>query len=175
MKVVAGNLAIYKVATLLPYNLFFIPNSILRTDFVVIAENSKNKFFLTQYYKKYLSLFTIITIPIVIIMFFYAKYIILFVFGENYIEAAPLLKIFSISVFVTFMIRSPLGNILNAIGKASWNVINAYITVVTNIILNYYFIKEYGILGAAFATTFSLSLGAIVSIILFYLYVKKLN
>lgn len=165
--------AIYKVATIIPFNLLFIPSSILKADYVYLAENfiSSNK--LINYLKKYWSIFSVLSLLVFVVFFINSKLMISLLFGASYTEAHYILRILVIGVIGAMMFRSLFGNILLAVGKANWNVINAFIIIILNIILNYFLIHRFGIIGAAYAMTISLWIGGVISGIMFMFYLKR--
>jgi len=168
-------LAIYKVATLIPMNLVFLPNTFLTTDFVYLANNYLNTRILKSYYFNYLKIFIPITILISVVLWSLSNYYIPFLFGEKYIDAIKILEILIFGLIALFLLRIPLGNILAAIGKANWNTYNAFFLVLLNIPLTIIFVINYGVIGAAYATIFVFWISGLISLGLFYYYLKKIK
>jgi O-antigen/teichoic acid export membrane protein len=50
-------------------------------------------------------------------------------------------------------------------GRSKLNLINISFILVTNILLNLFFIPKYGVSGAALATTISISLGGVIALL----------
>jgi O-antigen/teichoic acid export membrane protein len=167
--------ALYKVATIIPYNLIFIPMSFMVTDFVLIAENFKDIYFLKKQAKKYIILFSVLVIVILIPIYLFSKPLIKIIFGNNYENSYQIARVLIIGIAGGFVFRIPFGNILGAVGKAHWNVLNAYCMLLLNILLDYFFIIKYGAIGAAYATSILMWASGIVSFSMFLLYVKKLE
>ena len=168
-------IALYKVATIIPYNLIFIPISFMMTDFVLIAENFKNIYFLKKQAKKYIIIFSVLVIVILIPIYLFSKPLIKIIFGNNYENSYQIARVLIIGIAGGFVFRIPFGNILGAVGKAHWNVFNAYCMLFINILLDYFFIIKYGAIGAAYATSIIMWASGIVSFSMFLLYVKKLE
>jgi O-antigen/teichoic acid export membrane protein len=166
-------IAEYKVASILPQNLLFIPNSFFVADFVSISENKSNKSYLNKYVLNTSLLMFIISIVFSIFIFLFGEIIIITLFGSDYINSLEILKILSIGLIGSFSLRIPMGNVLSALGKANWNAVMSYITLVTAVILNLLLIPNYGALGAAYATTFSMWLSGIIGIIMYKLYIFR--
>ncbi|MDZ7796611.1 MAG: oligosaccharide flippase family protein [Candidatus Marinimicrobia bacterium] len=164
--------ATYKVATLIPLNLLFIPMVLLRTDYVYIAEKYQNRVFLINYYKKYFVIFVSMLIVIFILWFLLAD-IIMGVFGAYYIKAKPLVTILLFMVVASFLFRIPLGNMLAAVGKSKWNGISNIILVFINFALNLLLIPRYGLIGGAVATVTSIWISSVISIGMFSYYLSK--
>ncbi|MEA2077162.1 MAG: polysaccharide biosynthesis C-terminal domain-containing protein [Candidatus Marinimicrobia bacterium] len=166
--------ATYKVSALIPFSLIFIPSVFMQTDFVYIAEKYNNKKYLISYYKKYFLIFFAIATSILSIWYIFGGWIV-GLFGPEYIDARPLINILMINVAGTFLFRVPLGNILAAVGKAKWNTYSAVAMLVINFILNYILIPKYDIYGAAYATVISISLSCVISIFMFFTYLKQIS
>lgn len=170
-----STLALYKVATIIPYNLIFIPISFMMTDYVLIAENFKNKSFLKGQAKKYIIIFSVINIFLFIPFYLFSKPLIRTIFGYNYENSYQIARVLIIGIAGSFVFRIPFGNILGAVGKANWNAYSAYLMLIINILLDYLFIIKYGAIGAAYATSIVMWLSGIINILLFLYYIKKLD
>jgi len=168
-------IALYKVATIIPYNLIFIPISFMTTDFVLIAENFKDIYFLKEQAKKYIILFSVLVIVILIPFYLFSEPLIKIIFGNNYENSYQIARVLIIGIAGGFVFRIPFGNILGAVGKAHWNVLNAYCMLFINILLDYFFIIKYGAIGAAYATSIIMWASGILSFLMFLLYIKKLE
>jgi O-antigen/teichoic acid export membrane protein len=166
--------ATYKAASLIPFSLIFIPSVFMQTDFVYIAEKYEQKKYLINYYKKYLMVFLLIT-AVILGTWYSCGDMIVRIFGSEYIDAKPLINILMINVFSTFLFRVPLGNILAAVGKASWNSYSAIVLLGVNLLLNLWLIPLFGIYGAAYATVSSIALSSLLNVILFLVYLKQLD
>lgn len=114
-----------------------------------------------------------ISVPIFLILFFFPKTALIF-FGNEYYQAAPALRILSIG-FLLSAITGPVVNIYQSYDRTELNFITSVILAVSNLILNYLFIAvmNYGILGAAYATTISFGITAIFNTVMSYRFLKK--
>lgn len=166
--------AVYRAASLIPFSLVFIPSVFMQTDFVYIAEKFEQKKYLIAYYKKYLLVFSLITAT-VLGVWYAAGSRIVGIFGPEYREALPLINVLMINVFSTFLLRVPLGNMLAAVGKASWNSYSAFAMLFINLLLNLWLIPVYGVFGAAYATVASIGLSSLLNLVLFMIYLQKLD
>ena len=72
--------------------------------------------------------------------------------GPNYLDGVPVFRVLAISFFFLGTFRSTSTNILQALGKVKFNLIVSIVAAISNFILDYFFIKNYGIMGAATAT-----------------------
>ncbi|MDP2088229.1 MAG: polysaccharide biosynthesis C-terminal domain-containing protein [Flavobacteriaceae bacterium] len=162
----------YKYVGIIPFSLLILPNILITTDFVSITENVDNPIFIKNYIKNFTLLFSFISIFIFGGVFFFGKYI-LRIFGENYTVYYHLFMILTIGVIGVFILRSLFGNLLSAIGKAHLNFWIACVSLISNIILNYYFIPIYGILGAGMTSAIIMWFSGILSMLLFLFYYKR--
>jgi O-antigen/teichoic acid export membrane protein len=168
----SSQLALYKVATILPMNLLALPIVLLTTDYVYIAEKYNDKVFLKNYYMKYLKLFLVIVIAILAGWFIFDDLIIK-LFGSGYEGVKPLISVLFIMLAGSFLFRIPLGNIIAAVGKSKWNGISNIFLVVVNFTLNSLLIPRYGLMGAAISSVISIWFSGLIDIILFKYYLKK--
>jgi O-antigen/teichoic acid export membrane protein len=120
--------------------------------------------------KKIVTIVTYLVIPMFFI-FLFASENLLLIFGESYVsrEAKIVLIVLSFS-FLIDAISGPIGSILTMTNYAKYVLVNNIISLTLNIVLNYIFIKMFGIIGVAVATGLSIIVNNLLSII----QVKKL-
>jgi O-antigen/teichoic acid export membrane protein len=169
------SVANYEVASKIPIHMIFIPLAIITTDFVKIAKNFKDPAFLKKYAKAISVLLFLIGIGSAVFLFITSRSLLSIAFGEKYAVAKDYLRILSIALIGAFALREPLGSILSAVGKASWNFLNALFMVALNFILNIIFIEKYGTIGAAYATAISIWIAGIVALFMFIYYLKSIK
>ena len=66
------DVALYKVASLIPFSLLFIPNGFIKTDIIKLTQEYQNKEFLKKYIFNYIKLFSIISIVIALGLTFFS-------------------------------------------------------------------------------------------------------
>lgn len=149
----ASAVAIYRISTVIPFNLNIIPITILLFLYPRLRSKSSELVHIKATYyslmKKMLLLNSVIVIPI----FIFAPLIIRLLFSTTYIEAVPAFRILLIGYFFVGTFRIPAGNLIAAIDKVGVNTVITVICGTLNIVLDYFLIKKYGINGAAYATT----------------------
>jgi O-antigen/teichoic acid export membrane protein len=101
-----------------------------------------------------------------IVLFFLSKYIVLLLFGADFLPALQPLQVLLPGI-VAFSVCHVLGNEIAGRGKPVINTINAGISLLINIPLNIVLIPQMGITGAALASTISYIASAIFSVVLF--------
>jgi O-antigen/teichoic acid export membrane protein len=169
----AEQLSIYKIASIIPLGLFFIPNVFLTTDFVEISRMKNEKKLVLNYYKEYLKLFSTITLLLVPVIYFFSDYIIIKIFGIEYIESVQILKVLLIGTISVFLLRNPLGFILNAVGQAEINVKVSYLMLFINLLMSVSLTIKFGLIGAAFATSLALFFGGFITLFFFIKWLKE--
>jgi O-antigen/teichoic acid export membrane protein len=104
---------------------------------------------------------TVLLVPIVIFCLFFAYEIIISFFGEKYNEAVIIFQVYMFQWLRAVVI---FGGVMGAIGLEKKLFKNTLIISMLNILLNYFLIKQYGVIGAAIATTFLNYFGALLLI-----------
>ncbi len=168
------DVALYKVASLIPFSLLFIPNGFIKTDIIKITQEYQNKKFLKKYITNYIKLFTAFSIIIALVLIFTSNAIMSF-FGNEYISASNLIPVFAIGIMGAFIFRNLFGNLIDAIGWAKTSAITSISALLLDIVLNYFLVKEYGIIGAAYSTTILLWLSGLALFLVFIKYLRTLK
>ena len=168
-------LAFYRVAALIAFNLLFIPKVIITTDFVVLAENRLDAAYLKRYIFDYLKSVGVISTISILGSVAISEYLLAFAFGEPYRASAASYNYLAIGVIGAFLLRVPVSNILNAVGRAQWNIYSSIGLVVVNIPLTYWLVRLYGIEGAAISTSLVWWLSGLVSIVLYWMHIARIQ
>lgn len=168
-------IAEYRVATIIPFSLMFIPIVFMQTDFVNISENYKNASYLRKYFQKISFLMFIISSILLLFFMIFSKDILILIFGKQYAVSSSLFNVFLIGLIGAFSFRIPLGNILAAVGLSKQNAIVAYIMLGLDIIFNFILIKQFGAKGAAVASALVMWLSGGISYYLFKRYLNKID
>ncbi|HXH18392.1 MAG TPA: flippase [Chitinophagales bacterium] len=100
-------------------------------------------------YEKSVGIVLALIIPAVMVVWIFAEKGILIVAGKDYAESVPILKIALISGLLIPYARQ-FGTILDSIGKPKVNLWFVVGSATINIALNFIFIRQFGVMGAAF-------------------------
>jgi O-antigen/teichoic acid export membrane protein len=102
-------------------------------------------------YERSVAIILSILIPVVIGIIVLADLIVDIIAGVGYEEAGPILQI---TVFYSILmgLNKQVGVMLDATGRAHMNTIFVVRDALINLTLNYFFIKQFGVIGAALAT-----------------------
>lgn len=156
-----------KIATLLPNQVRFallptlykiLGTKISETDLESDLRKSKKVFNLLLKYM------VLLAVPFVLLIYFFSDQIIQMVFGHKYDQAVPLVKLFSIFIFLRF-IETPFTLFYTALHKHKTMVIFQGITSLTNAILSFILIPKYFAYGACIANIFSETLLALMLVV----------
>jgi O-antigen/teichoic acid export membrane protein len=100
-------------------------------------------------FEKTVGMMLSITLPFFIITLIFADYIILFIAGQEYLDAAPFLRVVSIMAILSPYDRQS-GVILDAIGKPYLNMLMVIGTFIYGLVFTWVFINSFGLYGAAY-------------------------
>lgn len=139
--------------------------------FPIISRTVHERIITRKELSKYLGYFAVAGLVIVAITYAFGGELMILAFGPKFTESIVFINILVIG-FAVNLITIPTALMLDATNNQKVHVVNATYLTGTNIGLNWILIPTLGALGAAYATTISQSLGAILGIPL-ALYVLK--
>ncbi len=145
-------LAVYKVATLIPNAITFIPQSVVICVVPDIVAHNHNKLWLKQSFRKTFAGMLAFNLVLGTGLILFAPWIIRVVAGERYIAAAAPFRVLVAGYCVAGTFRSLSVNFLAALKAVRCNVICSIILCAADVILNFLFIPRMGMIGAAYAT-----------------------
>lgn len=146
-------LASYKVATMIPTALTFVPLSLIIYLYPYFAEHKDDGKWCLKNYKKIVLGMGTLNFVISLTLFIFAPFVIKVFFGDIYLDAVPVFRLLSINYFISGTFRILSGNLLVTQRKLRFNLIVAIVSGLVNIIADYYFIQWWGSMGAALANT----------------------
>ena len=145
-----AQMAIYKVASIIPFSLIFIPNLIFKSEFVHLVKSGaglKHMFgYLVGYWRLVIGFFTLGMMT----YNWLGKAAVETLFGDEYAASYSVMNILLYAVLGSFLLRQPFGNILAALGYSGINVIVALLSTVVMIPIMIYLIATYDVIGAAY-------------------------
>ena len=144
------DIALYKVAIILPMNLLFLPTILFQTDFPRIVQNADNKAFLKFYIYNYLKLFIPLGMIILIGSYFLKDWLLTLFFNQDYLAGNSVFFIATITVVFAMLFRVLFLNLFSAVGLFNYNVRISIISIITLIIADAILIPIYKLNGAAF-------------------------
>jgi len=113
-------------------------------------------------YEKSVGVILAILIPGLIIASLFSEFVVTIIAGEKYQESVPILHLTLLNCLLIPFGRQ-FGTILDSIGKPKLTFKVVLLSAIINIILNYLFIKAYGLIGAAYGTLLASLIGFIIA------------
>ncbi|MEG0697773.1 lipopolysaccharide biosynthesis protein [Algoriella sp.] len=168
------DIALYKVAILLPLNLIFLPTILIQTDFPKLIKHSKDKNYLKFYLKNYYRIFIPIGCAILIGSYFLKEFILQLFFSKVYIKGDEIFFISACAVVLALWFRVLYLNLFSVIGYAKWNSIISALSIVVLIISDMLLIPKYHLEGAAVGLAITFTFSGILAFFVFYSYLRKL-
>lgn len=168
-------LADYKVATQIPFALYFVTMSIVIFIYPYFAKNKLNFIWLKSNSIKLLIANFVLNLFIGSFLFLFAKPVIAIVYGEKYVTILPIFRILIIAYVTSASLRIPVGNILAMLRHVKYNLVSSVFLGCINIVLNYYFIKSMGAIGAAWSTLLTVSLSGVMDLTMYLVVLLKLK
>jgi O-antigen/teichoic acid export membrane protein len=145
--------SVYYIGTIIPFNLSFIALSLMVALFPYLSQKYDDKKFMYESYYKSLKYLFLLSFFIAIILYQISDYLIPFLFGDKYLESIEIFNILLIGFVFASSFRIISGNYLASMGLVKYNLYIALFSGTLNIILDYVLISNYGIIGAAYATS----------------------
>lgn len=148
----------YAVAVRLAEVWYFIPMVVCTSLFpAIIHIKNSNEILYRERLQQLYDLMVCIALPIVISITAFADKLVIFLFGDPFSGAGPVLSIYIWSIFVSFLGVAS-SQYLTADNLIFFSFIRTFLGLVFNIVLNIVLIPKYGITGAAIATLVSYSI-----------------
>lgn len=171
----ASVIASYKVASVIPSVVTFIPSSIMLFIIPYFSRNKNNFKWIRESYKKLILATFSLCLGISFLGILTSKWVIPLVFGKQYTDVVPCYVILLIGFVFSGGLQIPSVNVIYAQRKIKVNLIITIICGILNVIFDIVGIKMWGSIGAAIATTIISIIGGILSLayLCIYLYYHK--
>ncbi len=170
-----NEVAFYSTASRIIGALMFIPSLFGASFFPYLAQKAIEKDSKIRIFKRFYKLILLSLIAgfcLAIVIYFFSSWLILFLFGKNYLPAVDVLRVLVwILVFLFPVVLLDL--ILISYHKQWLDFGITLIPAIINLILNFMFIPLWGMIGAALASIFSQILNFILSYIAVVYVLKK--
>lgn len=157
-------LAGYRVATIIPTALVFIPSSFVTYIYPYFAKNKNNKEWCLNKYKQVVLGIGLLNVAISLFLFVFAKIIILLCFGEQYLDIVPIFRVLAVNYFFSGTFRIIAGNLLVTQRKLKFNLFVAIFCGLINVVADYFFIQWWGAIGAAYATVLVVACSSVLNV-----------
>lgn len=145
-------LADYHTATLIPFAMTFVPSAIITYVYPYVASHHEDIPWLKKNVTRLYGIMAGVNGLISLGLYFFAPWIFAILF-PGYTNAIPIFRVLSVGFFFSGTFRILSGNVLVMLHRLKVNSVVAVISGLLNVILDYFWIKQYGSIGAAYATT----------------------
>ncbi len=162
----------YGVAVTLAMGLMLIPEAISQTFFPYLSAQCRNPRLLQVYFQQLLWLIGVIMLVICTVVFAIAPSLVTVIFGPEYTLSSGVLRVLLPGIFCYALQKIP-GIFLFARGRTDLNFYAILIGGVLNIILNIVFIRQYGLIGAAYATSITFALRLVISLWFYFQQLRR--
>ena len=161
-------LANYRIASLLPISFLIIPAAFLNSEYVELTKNFKVRKYIIFYIKNYMLLSLFLSFILVFITQLFGNEIILMLFSEKYIQSVGPFQVLIVGICGSFLFRQPFGILNNVSGRPDLNLMNSVFSIAITVILLFWLIPIYGLMGAAVSTSIMLWVSGLNSMALYY-------
>ena len=151
---------IYSVAAQISEVWIFIPTALVASIFpglIILKQSDPIKF--NNDFKDIISCLFVMALIVVAMIFMFGKTIILFFYGDEYLDSILILKIHAFGSIFLFM-RLAFSRWIMIENALVFSLITHFLGAIINIFLNYLVIPKYGGIGAAVVTVFSYSISS---------------
>ena len=169
-------IANYKVATVIPTALSFIPGVMVTYLYPYLAEHRDDAKWCLKTCKTVFLGMGAINAFITVVLVIFGELVIKIFFGAQYLDTLPIFRLLVINYFFSGTFRVLAGNLLITQRKLKFNLYVGILTGSLNIVADIVFISWWGVMGAAYATILVVLIsGALNTGYLFYTLNKKLK
>ncbi|UWN51846.1 hypothetical protein ASALC70_04081 [Alcanivorax sp. ALC70] len=163
---------IYRMLTILPSMILFLPSVMIKSDFVHLARLQEGGVYLyyIDYIKSFLKAMFFPLLGFVLMSELIIKYVYGVDFNNQVFWAQVILLVACVFSCIS---RIPLGGILYALGHVKVNTLNAFLAVAINISLGAALIPACGLVGAALGTFFSVLVTSALQVVFFRKLLKR--
>lgn len=164
-------LASYRVGTIIPSALSFIPTALAIYLYPYFAEHRNDAAWCLRTYQKTVLAFGAFNLLLSGFLVFAAPLVIRIVYGSQYADVVPIFRLLALNYFFSATFRTLAGNLLTTQRKLKFNLLVGVIASVTNVAADFFFIQWWGSMGAALATVLvTLLSGALYTAYLFHVF-----
>jgi O-antigen/teichoic acid export membrane protein len=167
-------IATYKVATIIPNALIFIPSALMIYVYPYFATHQQDKQWVKKNFTLLIKFFGLFNFFLTTLLIIFAPFIIKILFGYQYLDAVGIFRILVLSYFFSATFRKVVGNLLVTQRKLKFNFWLGVFEGVINIIGNLIFIYYFGPIGAAITSLIIVLLSSLIGVTYFLKVIKKI-
>lgn len=144
----------FKVSYILPANLAIVSTAIGIFIGPYFIKNETNNRWVWKNYKKTLLIVFCLLAPIATLIYIFALPIINLMYGSDYANTVPIMRMLIISSFINAVFRFTTAHLLSSMGQIKYNLYISIIGIVLQVFINLYSIPKFGIMGLASTSIF---------------------
>lgn len=167
------SVAMYKVATLIPFALLTLSSAFVTYIYPYFAKNRLNYVWVREYYKKSLVLLGILYFFVCAFFIVFGKKIIMICFGEEYIGSYIMYCILLVGTYFQGTFVTLTGNIIVTQQKLRFNLFSDIVSFFVCALATFLLISEMEIVGAAVAHVITILISSCMSVLYMYILLKK--
>lgn len=157
-------IASYKVATIIPNALVFIPGSLMVYLYPYFAQHNGDKQWVKEKFHLILKYFGLFNLLISTVLIIFAPIIISLIFGEQYLDAVLPFRLLSLGYLISSTFRKVVGNLLVTQRRLKFNFWLGIFEGILNIIFNIILVTSFGSVGAAVSSLIVVTLSSIIGV-----------
>lgn len=165
----------YRVATTIPFALLFVPSAIVTYIYPHFVQHKDVRSWTTRNFKLLVVGSAGLMGTITLFFCLFAEPIMELVFGDQYLDAVPAMRVLMIGFFLTATFRTPAGNLLVTQRRLVANSVIGVILVVVCIAASYLLIPPMGMIGAALVYDACMLIGSILTVGTYVSVIRKLS
>lgn len=165
----------FKVASLFPQLLLLVTQSVMIYYFPLVAEMDNKGENTRRFVTKITLLNTILIVLAMIIGIVLTPWLITSFYGEKYSDSIDISYILWLVNAINAVIRMVPINMLVAIKRYKYNLYMAFYSVIIQFVLDWLFIKQFGVIGVLYGTTIVYLVTGLIYWYLFYKSTKQLS
>lgn len=153
----------YRVATTIPFALLFFPSAIVTYIYPHFVRHKNERGWTLRNYGLVTLGGGMLMACITLFFIVFARPVVVLIFGEQYLDAVPVMQIVMVGFFITATFRTPAGNLLVTQRKLVTNSVIGIILMIACVISSFILIPAYGMIGAALSYDICMLVGSILS------------
>lgn len=167
------SVAMYKVATLIPFALLTLSSAFVTYIYPYFAKNRLNYVWVREYYKKSLVLLGILYFFVCAFFIVFGKKIIMICFGEEYIGSYIMYCILLIGTYFQGTFVTLTGNVIVTQQKLRFNLLSDIVSFFVCALATFFLVSEMKILGAAVAHVITILISSCMSVLYMHILLKN--
>lgn len=113
-------------------------------------------------YEKSVGVILAILFPVLLVLYLFSDLVVYLIAGEKYADTVPLLHV-TLLYCILIPFGRQFGTVISSMGKPKISFYIVAAMMVVNLLLNFIFIQQLGVMGAAYATLISNSIGFVLA------------